>query len=70
MNEKLEELIIKGGALDSLKNSADRLGFKDTKSLVNFLIAVISKSATRRIRVYNQNGEEIIFAPIDEMLLK
>jgi len=39
--EKLEELLIKGGAFQSLKNSAKRLGFKDTKSLAHFLIAVI-----------------------------
>lgn len=68
MNE--EKLELKGGAYKSLKETAERLGFKSPESLAHFLIATIEKAGTRRITITNIDGKEQIFTPTSKVLIE
>jgi hypothetical protein len=61
-------LLVNNGDLEALKKTAMRLGFKDEESMLRFMLAVISKSATRVITITDQNGIKISLNPSADLL--
>ena len=66
-NEELN-LTVNNGDLEALKQTAARLGFKDEESTLRFMLAVLSKSATRVITITDQNGAKIGLNPTPDLL--
>ena len=61
-------LIINNGDLAALKEVVSRLGFKDEESLLRYALAVLSKSATRRLEVIDLGGKCRQFNPTPVLL--
>ena len=56
-------LYINNGDQKSLKEVVDRLKFKDEESLLRFLIAVISQSATTSLTITDKNAKVTALSP-------
>lgn len=67
-NEEHLDLIINNGDFQTLKESTQKLGFKDEESLMRFMLAVLSKSATRSITIINQDGSQSTLSPSNDLL--
>lgn len=65
--EKLE-LTINNGDFLALKEAVAKLGFANEEKLLRYLLAVISKSATRSLTITDQNGAKINLNPSDDLL--
>jgi hypothetical protein len=61
-------LVFNNGDLEALKSAVDRLGFKDEESLLRYVLAVMSQSATRTLTVIDKNGKSIALNPADSIL--
>jgi|GEM_PF-2090605 len=61
-------LIFNNGDLVVLRSAVDRLKFKDEESLLRYVLAVISKSATRTLTVIDQDGKSMALNPSDSLL--
>lgn len=61
-------LNINNGDFEALQKAVERLGFKDEESMLRFLLAVLSKSATRSLIITDQNGSKIPLTPSDSLL--
>ena len=66
-NEELD-LIVNNGDLEALRQTTERLGFKDEESALRFMLAVLSKAATRVLTVTDQNGAKISLNPGPDLL--
>lgn len=62
------KLTVNNGDLAALRETATRLGFKDEESMLRFMLAVISKSATRSLTITDQNGTKIPLTPSEGLL--
>lgn len=62
-------LIFNNGDFAALKSAVDRLGFKDEESLLRYVLAVISKSATRTLTVIDQDGKSMALNPSEALLM-
>lgn len=67
-NEEHLDLVINNGDYQTLRETSDRLGFLNEESMLRFLLAVISRSATRSITVTDQNGAKLPLTPSDGLL--
>lgn len=65
--EKLE-LTINNGDFVALKEAVAKLGFDNEEKLLRYLLAVISKSATRVLTITDQNGAKISLNPSGDLL--
>jgi hypothetical protein len=61
-------LLINNGDLAALKSAVSRLGFKDEESLLRFVLAVMSRSATRTLTVIDQDGKAVPLNPSEALL--
>ena len=61
-------LTINNGDFEALRDSVARLGFKDEESILRFMLAILTKSATRSITVTDQNGSKIPLTPSESLL--
>ncbi len=61
-------LVFSNGDLSVLCETADRLGFKDEESLLRYVLAVMSKAATRTLTVLDAGGKSVILNPSDSLL--
>ncbi len=70
--EEENELILdfNNGDLEVLKGAVQRLGFKDEESLLRYILAVISKSATRTFTVTGTDGKSLSLNPADALLVQ
>lgn len=62
------DLSINNGDFEAIKNTVSRLGFKDEESMLRFMLAVLSKSATRSLTITDQNGIKIPVTPSEGLL--
>ena len=65
---KKREIILSADLSEYLETHADRLGFKDGKSLVHYLCAIVEKMATRMITVTDIDNHPKTFTPTPKML--
>lgn len=65
--EKLE-LTINNGDFAALKAAVEKLGFENEEKMLRYLLAVISKSATRSLTITDQNGSKISLSPSVDLL--
>jgi len=61
-------LIINNGDLASLRETMNRLGFKDEASMIRFALAVLAQAATRSITVISQNNARVSLSPSEDLL--
>ena len=61
-------LVVNNGDLEALKHITSQLGFKNEESALRFMLAVLSKSATRVVTVTDQNGAKISLNPTPDLL--
>ncbi len=61
-------LIISNGDFSTLKETAERLGFKDEESMIRYALAVLSKSATRSLTITDQSGTKVSLNPSEGLL--
>jgi len=61
-------LVVNNGDLEVLQQTASRLGFRDEESALRFMLAVLSKAATRAITITDQNGGKITLNPTADLL--
>lgn len=61
-------LFINNGDLKALKDAVARLGFKDEESMFRYLLAIMSKSATRSLTITDQSGTKISLNPSESLL--
>lgn len=66
-NEELN-LIINNGDLKVLKDAVARLGFLNEESMLRYLLAVMSKSATRSLTITDQSGTKMPLNPSESLL--
>jgi len=59
---------VNNGDLTAVTDIVKRLNFKDEESLFRFMLAVLSKSATRSIIITDQNGSKIPLTPSEGLL--
>lgn len=59
---------VNNGDLAAIKETVNRLGFKDEESMFRFMLAVISKSATRSLTITDQNGAKVPLSPSEGLL--
>lgn len=66
----LEELPLyfNNGDLAALREALNRLGFRDEESAIRYMIAVLSRSATRSVSVIDRNGVKADLTPSDTLL--
>ena len=62
------DLSINNGDLVALREAVQRLGFIDEERMLRYLLAVISKSATRSLMITDQNGARTSLNPSPELL--
>ncbi|MEO8637762.1 MAG: hypothetical protein ABI430_02580 [Candidatus Taylorbacteria bacterium] len=62
------DLSINNGDIEALRNTATRLGFRDEESMLRFMLAVLSKSATRVITITDQNSAKVSLNPSPDLL--
>jgi hypothetical protein len=62
------DLIIDNGDFQTLHQTSERLGFLNEESMLRFMLAVLSRSATRSIIVTDQNGVKIPLTPNNTLL--
>jgi hypothetical protein len=62
-------LTINNGDFEALRTTALRLGFRDEESMLRFMLAVLSKSATRSVSVTDANGQKINLTPSVDLLI-
>lgn len=67
-NDNELSLDVTNGDLEVLKAAVERLGFKDEESLLRYVLAVISKSATRTLTVTGNDGKTVSLNPADALL--
>jgi hypothetical protein len=61
-------LVFNNGDLTALKSAVDKLGFKDEESLLRYVLAVFSKSATRTLTIIDQDGKSLALNPSPSVL--
>jgi len=61
-------LTINNGDFEALRDTATRLGFVNEESMLRFMLAVVSKSATRSITITDPNGQKISLTPSVDLL--
>lgn len=61
-------LTINNGDFQALQETASRLGFLNEESMLRFMLAVLSKSATRSITITDQNGIKTPLTPGESLL--
>ena len=61
-------LVVNNGDLVALKSAVQRLGFKDEESLLRYVLAVMSRSATRTVTVIDQDGKSVPLNPSEALL--
>lgn len=59
---------VNNGDLAAIKEIVSKLNFKDEESMFRFMIAVLSKSATRSLIITDQNGIKIPLTPSEGLL--
>lgn len=62
------DLSFNNGDFVAIQETAQRLGFVDEERMIRYLLAVISKSATRSVTITDQNGAKINLSPADDLL--
>ena len=60
---------IDNGDYQLLRDTTERLGFRDELSLLRFAVAVLGKARTRSVTVTDVDGERV-FRPSEHLLLK
>ncbi|OGI58002.1 hypothetical protein A3C60_02255 [Candidatus Nomurabacteria bacterium RIFCSPHIGHO2_02_FULL_37_45] len=66
-NEHLD-ISINNGDMNALREAVRKLGFADEERMLRYLLAVITKSATRSITITDQNGAKISLNPSADLL--
>jgi len=66
-NEELN-LVINNGDLKALKDAVSKLGFLNEESMLRYLLAVMSKSATRSLTITDQSGIKTSLNPSESLL--
>lgn len=61
-------LYFNNGDLSTLREAVNRLGFKDEESMLRYMLAILSRSATRSITVIDQTGNKTELSPSDALL--
>lgn len=61
-------LIINNGDLASLRETMNRLGFKDEASMIRFALAVLAQSAIRSVKITDTDGKELTLNPSASLL--
>lgn len=61
-------LLVNNGDLAALKDAVSRLQFKDEESLLRYVLAVLSKSATRTLTVIDKDGKSTALNPAAALL--
>ena len=62
-------LTFNNGDLVALSETVERLGFKDEESLLRYVLAVISQSATRTLTIINKDGKSVALNPSETLLV-
>ncbi len=61
-------LAINNGDLDALQTAMNKFGFRDEESVLRYVLAVLSKSATRSLSIIDQDGARVSLNPSTELL--
>lgn len=61
-------LEINNGDFEALRTTTQRLGFRNEESMLRFMLAILSKSATRSITITDQNGTKVSLNPSDDLI--
>jgi hypothetical protein len=61
-------LTFTNGDLEALRDAVKRLGFKDEESLLRYVLAVLSQSATRTLTVIDKDGKSLALNPTESVL--
>lgn len=61
-------LVINNGDQAALAKATARLGFKSEESLLRYVLAVMSQSATRTLTVIDQDGKSTALNPSEALL--
>jgi len=61
-------LVINNGDLEALKTTSTRLGFLNEESMIRFMLAALSKSATRSVVITDSNGARVALNPSADLL--
>jgi hypothetical protein len=61
-------LTFNNGDLEALRTTATRLGFANEESMIRFMLAALSKSATRSIIITDSNGARVALNPSADLL--
>lgn len=67
-NDEHLDLVINNGDFQTLRETTERLGFRDEESMLRFMLAVMSKSAVRSLTITDQNGSNVTLSPSDSLL--
>lgn len=59
---------VNNGDLVAVTEIVKKLNFKDEESMFRFMLAVLSKSATRSLIITDQNGAKIPLTPSEGLL--
>ncbi len=54
---------VNNGDLAAIQEIVKKLNFKDEESMFRFMIAVLSKSATRSLTITDQDGTQTVLSP-------
>ena len=63
------DISVNNGDFEALRGAVQRLGFADEERMLRYLLAVISKSATRSLTITDQNGNKISLNPSPDSLI-
>jgi hypothetical protein len=64
------KFVLNNGDLKSLEGTRERLGFLDDASLLRFLIAVASQSATRSLTITDKDGKVTSLNPAPSLIVQ
>jgi len=67
-NSKELTLTFNNGDFEILRETAQRLGFRDEESMMRFALAALARSATRSLSITDQNGTKVNLNPSQELL--
>ncbi len=61
-------LVINNGDFQVLRETVTRLGFRNEESVLRYVLAVLSKSATRSVSITDTNGAKVSLNPSPDLL--
>ncbi len=67
-NQEHLDISINNGDFQAMREAMEKLGFRDEESMLRFMLAVLTRAATRTVIVTDQNGSNITLSPSESLL--